>query len=101
VFGHIHSGHGRQDVKWSWSVERVYARMMGVGEGDSLSTAMKWWIVVMMLFGLIGAWSDMIIGRVLKSRRQEYERRRNTTVMLNAAIGAEAGDGRAAMVIDV
>jgi hypothetical protein len=101
VFGHIHSGHGRQDVKWSWSVERVYVRMMGVGEGDSLSTAMKWWIVVLMLFGLIGAWGDVIIGRVLKSRRQEYERRRNTTVMLNAAIGAEAGDDRAAMVIDV
>jgi hypothetical protein len=49
-FGHIHSAHGRQDVKWSSGLKKGYARLMSVGEGDSLGLGMKWWIVVIMLF---------------------------------------------------
>jgi predicted MPP superfamily phosphohydrolase len=101
VFGHIHSAHGRQDVKWSSWLENGYARVMSVGEGDSLGLGTRWLIVVMMLLGLVAAWIETFLAKGIRSGGEHLAGARGTTTLLNAALGNDPGHDRKAIVIHI
>jgi hypothetical protein len=101
VFGHIHSANGRQGVKLSSALEKGYATLMSIGEGDSLGSTMKWWIALLILFGMIAAWMERFVARAFKSGSKDSAGARGTTILLNAALGSDGGHGRKAIVIDL
>ncbi|CZR64171.1 probable adult brain protein 239 [Phialocephala subalpina] len=66
VFGHIHSGHGREAVFWDQG-QAAYERLMGRSEGGvimDLLPSMAWWDSLKVLwFGVKGIlWQRLMVG---------------------------------------
>lgn len=74
VFGHIHAGHGREEVGYS-GVERGYQMVMAGGGGLG--------IVLGMVFWLLGAWARNL---VCSAWGYGESRRGVRTTMVNAAV---------------
>jgi Na+/alanine symporter len=62
---------------------------------------MKWWIALLILFGMIAAWMERFVARAFKSGSKDSAGARGTTILLNAALGSDGGHGRKAIVIDL